>query len=183
MSEARTSEAIGRSVIELLLAEPFYGHLLGSVTRHITDKTQTAAVAVTNDGVQLWVNPDFFLKTIRRGKERTAVIKHEALHLLFKHLFRWDTAKHSTLFNIAADLVVNQFVAPWPLPAGAITLATFPDMELPPDQTMDWYYEQLMSLHQELKDASMSAPDSEATSQSHSHCISIEHPAKIYICH
>ena len=51
--------------------------------------------------------------------ERTAVVKHEALHLLFKHLFRVEIgSRNMRLFNIAADLVVNQFVEPWPLPEG-----------------------------------------------------------------
>jgi len=66
------------------------------------------------------------------------------LHLLFKHPWR-DTSNmpDSDLRNIAADLVVNQFVAPWKLPQGCIELSTFPDAGLEPDQTMEWYYEKL----------------------------------------
>ncbi len=150
--ETKAEEELGRCILALLLEEPFYGHLLSGVVRSITDQTETAAVALTTRGVELRVNPGFLTQTLRRKKERTAVIKHEALHLLFRHLFRYD-AKHrdARLFNIAADLVVNQLVAPWPLPEGAILLSTFPDLGLKPDQTVEWYYKKLAGLQSELQ--------------------------------
>jgi hypothetical protein len=43
--------------------------------------------------------------------ERIAVLKHETLHLVFKHLFRnRKYCTNSFLYNIAADLVVNQYI-------------------------------------------------------------------------
>ena len=81
------------------------------------------------------------------------MVKHEALHLLFKHLFRMDIAKQNPrLFNIAADLVVNQFVSPWPLPEGAVTLSLFPDMGLQADQTVEWYFERLQKLAMDMQE-------------------------------
>ena len=134
--ESKARAEVERSIVAMLLREPFYGHLLAGVVRNYTDRTQTAAVAMTAQGLQLWINPEFFVKTIRRKDERTAIIKHEALHLLYKHLTRFDPKRRDMMmFNIAADLVVNQFVKPWPLPDSAVTLATFPDMGLLPDQT------------------------------------------------
>ena len=148
---SKAREETGRSIVALLLEEPFYGHLLAGIVRNFAAKTQTAAVAMTRSGLQLWINPEFFVKTLRRKDERTAVIKHEALHLLYKHLTRFDPMKKDMLlYNIAADLVVNQFVAPWPLPEGAVTLATFPDMNLPADQTVAWYYDKLETLRNEI---------------------------------
>ena len=143
---AATREEISRCVIALLLKEPFFGHLLGGVSRHITDRIPTAGVALTNSGVQLWVNPTFFLKTLRSRGERTAVIKHEVLHLLFKHLFRIERSNHARLQALAIDLVVNQYVAPWPLPDSGVTLATFPDLGLAPDKAWEWYYNKLAQL-------------------------------------
>ncbi len=148
----KAEEELGRSIIALLHEEPFYGHLLSGVVRSITDQTETAAVALTTRGVELRVNPGFLTQTLRRKKERTAVIKHEALHLLFRHLFRYDPERRDAyLFNLAADLVVNQVVAPWPLPEGAIELSTFPDLDLKRDQTVEWYYEKLAGLQGELE--------------------------------
>ena len=76
--------------------------------------------------------------------ERVAVIKHETLHIIFKHLFRMKTKTYDNqLFNIAADIVVNQLIAPWKLPDSAVTLETFPELKLPKDKSVEWYYENL----------------------------------------
>ena len=154
---AKASEELGRSIIALLLKEPFYGHLLSGVVRRVTDSTETAAVALTSQGIELRINPTFFVKTIRRKNERVAIIKHEVLHLVLKHLFRADNL-NPTLYNLAADLVVNQLVRPWPLPEGAILLSTFPDLKLKPDQTTDWYYKRLASLERECRKAYAAMP-------------------------
>ena len=140
------AQELGRSIVALLLKEPFFGHLLGGVVRRIDHTVPTAAVALTPRGLQLLVNPEFFMKELKRD-ERVAVIKHEALHLVYRHLYR-KLIRHGDqkLFNIAADLVVNQYVAPWPLPETAVTLKIFPDMGLEFDQTLEWYYDKLKAL-------------------------------------
>ncbi|MFO0647847.1 MAG: VWA-like domain-containing protein [Polyangiales bacterium] len=148
----KAHDELARSVIQLLLREPFFGHLLGAVVRAVDESTPTASVSLSGARVTLTVNPDFYLKTLRKGPERVAVLKHEALHLLFRHLFRVDRAKHDPLvFNLAADIVVNQFIAsPWKLPDDAVTLATFPDLKLEKDKPVEWYYERLRALAREL---------------------------------
>ena len=145
------ADEVSRGIVALLLKEPFYGHLLSGVVRRIDDKVGTAAVSLTPNGLHLIVNPEFFMQELKKD-ERVAVIKHEALHLLFRHLYRPLIQKgNAKLFNIAADLVVNQHVAPWPLPEMAVTLRAFPDMELEANQTLEWYYEKLKSLHEAMK--------------------------------
>lgn len=142
---AEAATEVERAVITLLRKEPFHAHLLTSLKRLYGNEVPTAAVSATGAGVTLWVNPHFFCKEVN-ATERIAVLKHEMLHLLFKHPWR-ETANmpDPDLRNIAADLVVNQFVAPWKLPEGCIELSTFPDAGLEPDQTMEWYYEKLRS--------------------------------------
>ena len=143
------SQELGSSIVALLLKEPFYGHLLGGVVRRIGQAVPTAAVAITPQGLQLLVNPKFFMGELKRD-ERVAVIKHEALHLVYRHLYRKLMRNgNPKLFNIAADLVVNQYVAPWPLPDTAVTLKLFPDLGLERDQTLERYYEKLDSLHKD----------------------------------
>lgn len=142
-------QELSRAIVTLLLKEPFFGHLLGGINRRIGSEVGTAAVALTPLGAELFINPEFFLKELKTA-ERVAVIKHEVLHLVFRHLYRPLVRNgRPDLFNIAADLVVNQHVAPWPLPASAITLATFPDLDLQPDQTLEHYYEQLETLQRQ----------------------------------
>ncbi|MBI5513425.1 MAG: hypothetical protein HY909_06620 [Deltaproteobacteria bacterium] len=144
-------DELSRCVIQLLLHEPFFGHLLGAVPRRADGSTPTACVALEGGRCVLAVNPGFFMKTLRKGTERVAVVKHEALHLLFRHLLRFDRKRHDHLvFNLAADLVVNQFITnPFKLPEGAIVLGTFPDLGLEPDKTVEWYYDKLKKLRDE----------------------------------
>ena len=142
------ADEVSRGIVSLLLKEPFYGHLLSGVVRRIDDTVETAAVSLTPSGLHLIVNPQFFMKELKKD-ERVAVIKHEALHLLFRHLYRPLIKRgDAALFNIAADLVVNQHVAPWPLPKMAVTLREFPDMGMEVNQTLEWYYEKLKTLNE-----------------------------------
>lgn len=155
-------EELARAINQLILEEPFYGHLFSSVIRDITPTTPTMAVGVQGARIALQVNPDFLLQLkFHRGShkhrsERVAVIKHEALHLIFKHIFRREN-REPRLYNLAADIVVNQFVKPWILPEGGITLETFPDLDLEPDETLDWYYNKLQTLSRKPQSAPQSA--------------------------
>ena len=127
----------------MLLKEPFYAHFLSGIIREVTDKVPTAAVGFKSGKIALYVNENFFLKELR-STERVAVIKHETLHIIFKHLFRMKTKDYDNrLFNIAADLVVNQLISPWKLPDSAVTLETYRELKLPPDKSVEWYYENL----------------------------------------
>jgi predicted metal-dependent peptidase len=128
----------------MLLKEPFYAHFLSGIIREVTDKVPTAAVGFKSGKIALYVNKNFFLKELRSITERVAVIKHETLHIIFKHLFRMKTKNYDNqLFNIAADIVVNQLITPWKLPDSAVTLETFPELKLPKDKSVEWYYENL----------------------------------------
>ena len=114
------------------MREPFYGHIAGQLKRCVTDRVSTAAVTFDSSGdIELLVNPSFFIDELNVD-ERVAVIMHELLHVVLQHLSRLDWKKHNPqLLNLAADIVVNQYVKPWPLPEGAVTLATFPELNLP----------------------------------------------------
>ena len=141
---AGAASKLEQAAIALLRQEPFYAHLLTALRRVYSTEVPTAAVSATGRGATLWVNPFFFLNQISE-RERIGVLKHELLHLMFKHPWREiSNMPDANLRNIAADLVVNQFVAPFPLPKGAIVLGSFPN--LIPDQTMEWYYKKLREL-------------------------------------
>ena len=145
------NDEVSRCIIQLLLKEPFYAHLLSGIVRTISDDTQTAAVGIKNGKVNLFINENFFLKELTTFSSRVAVVKHETLHLLFKHLFRYDLKKFDmNIFNLAADLVVNQFIGKWNLPKNAITLSVFPDLGLEEDQSVEWYYKKLFALKKEM---------------------------------
>ncbi|HND32157.1 MAG TPA: hypothetical protein PLA94_19270, partial [Myxococcota bacterium] len=129
--------------MDLILSEPFFGHLLGGVIRVVDTKATTAGVCYSGGRYHLHVNPVWFQRQLRSRKERVAVLKHEALHLLLGHVLRYNPLHHDRFrFGIAADLVVNQLVGPrWILPADAMLLSTFPDLAA--DRSLEEYYAQL----------------------------------------
>ena len=135
-------QSIAKSISQLQMREPFYGHIACRLKRSITSKISTAAVTFDPAGdIELLVNPSFFMEELNLD-ERVAVIKHELLHVVLKHLSRLDWEKYNPqLLNLAADLVVNQYVKPWPLPEGAVTLATFPELSLPASKPFEYYYD------------------------------------------
>lgn len=143
---------ISRCAVELLRNEPFFGHILGGLQRHFTKNIPTLAVGLRGDSIQLIINPDFLLNKLKRFDQRIAVLKHELLHIVFKHLFRNQSISHDPiLWNLASDLVVNQYIAPYHLPDGAILLTTFPDLELNAEETADYYYSELIKLRKKLE--------------------------------
>ena len=142
--DVQAQDAVAKATVELLCVEPFYAHVLAGVSRIFGDQVPTMAVSCSKHGFVLWTNSRFFINELS-NKERVAVLKHEVLHLVLKHLFR-SSDSDPELQNLAADLVVNQWVKPWPLPKGAVHLSSFPDVKLEPDQTMEWYLERLRKL-------------------------------------
>jgi predicted metal-dependent peptidase len=139
----RLDDEVARAVLALLAREPFFAHVLGGIGRRYGDPTPTAAVGIAGGRPILIVNPDFFLRELGGSAERVAVLKHEVLHLVLRHLFRRDD-REPRRWNVACDLVVNQLVgSPWKLPAGAITLSSFPELALPKGASAERYYDLL----------------------------------------
>lgn len=144
------NKIFSQSITNLVFNEPFYGHILQSITRKFTDTIPTAAVALNNQHVELLINEKYFVKKLN-DSERIAVLKHEVLHLVLKHLFRNKNYHNKRLlYNIAADLVVNQYIGDWELPVNAITLNSFPDLKLMRFQSLDYYIAQLIKIEHEL---------------------------------
>ena len=145
------NDEISRCIIQMLMKEPFFAHLLSGIVRIISKKITTAAVGNDNGNITLFVNEHFFLNELTTFSSRVAIIKHETLHLLFKHLFRLDLKKYDQLvFNIAADIVVNQYIGNWDLPKNAVTLSCFPDLNLVPNESIEWYYMKITDLKREI---------------------------------
>jgi predicted metal-dependent peptidase len=158
MARARKAAAAGdddvsRAIIALYMSEPFFAHIVQGLPRRIDDTTATAAVALVGDAIELRVSPTF-LRTLSKD-ERTAVIKHEVLHVVLKHLTR-DQGRQPLLWNLACDVVVNDLIGRWPLPEGAVTRASFPDLDLPEDATAETVYTKLKALADEGKPPSQS---------------------------
>ena len=77
------------------------------------------------------------------------MIKHEVLHISFGHLILRDKYPDHKLFNIAADIEINQYIADDYLPEGGLTLETFSDLDLPKKAGTDTYYKLLQEAKEE----------------------------------
>ena len=108
-------EQLARTGFDLLLKEPFYAHLLGTMPRKITQEIDTAAISWEGNQVVIQINPDFFLNKLKTRSPietdnlRMAVTKHLLLHVVFRHLFR-QADRNEKIYDLAADLVVNKLL-------------------------------------------------------------------------
>jgi predicted metal-dependent peptidase len=104
-----------------------------------TDKIETAGVAKHNINYKLLINPEFWDSLSLN--HRIGLTKHEMLHLAFFHPLMKDTYDDHQLFNIAADLEINQYIEDEFLPDGGLKLDSFPDMVLPERAGTRVYYD------------------------------------------
>jgi predicted metal-dependent peptidase len=93
-----------------MLKEPFYGLFLISLNKELTSSIQTACVTPDKINIKLCVNPDYWIGLDEKTK--LAVLKHELLHIAFFHLDHFDRFSNKKLYNIAADLEINQYIEP-----------------------------------------------------------------------
>jgi predicted metal-dependent peptidase len=140
------TEVLSRAIIQLIFKEPFYGHVMQSLPRSFSNAIPTAAVGIKNGLVEMLFNADFFINELNTS-ERVAVLKHEILHIVFRHLYRNKKyAEVKLIYNIAADLVVNQYIGNWQLPVNSITINSFPDLKLKEKQSIEYYIEKLLNI-------------------------------------
>ena len=92
----------------LMFKEPFYGLFLIGLNKEISDAVGTACVAKDGINTKLVISPKFW-ETIS-DKCKVAVLKHELLHIAFKHLQMFDLYEDKALLNVAADLEINQYI-------------------------------------------------------------------------
>jgi predicted metal-dependent peptidase len=131
----------------LMLREPYYGLFLIGLNKTYRDDIPTAGVSKNGINTQLAINPKFFEGL--NEKHRIGLMKHELLHIALGHLFIRDNYADKKLFNIAADLEINQYILSDYLPDGGITLDTFPELNLPDRAGTKKYYELLSQAKQQ----------------------------------
>ena len=117
-----------------------------------TDVVDTAAVRVTGSEIDLFFQREFFAKL--KLVELTAVLLHEALHVVFKHQSRAERISNNwdrRLFTYSCEAVVNDTIIRYfpetDLPGDAVT-----GMELIGQDTSSMTAEKVMSiLRRQLK--------------------------------
>jgi predicted metal-dependent peptidase len=141
---------IAKTSIQLMLKEPFYGHFFSSVLKDISKNTDSVAISMSGKQMlKLIVNEDYWENELKGANDdstknlRYGAIKHQILHIVFKHLLRISDFGNKQLFGIAADLAANQYINSNQLTEDAIRLEDFPDFQLDRGQSLDYYYKRL----------------------------------------
>ncbi|MBK9338922.1 MAG: hypothetical protein IPM98_21250 [Lewinellaceae bacterium] len=161
---SRILDELARTGIDLLLREPFYAHLFGSLNKEVVGNkhpVDTLAVGLGKNALTLYVNADFWDGVLTETNHRYGVVKHEMLHLVFRHLFVREPFLDPLLLNVAFDLVVNQYVERSFLPDDSIFLESFPALALLPEQTWFYYYKKLEDLRQGRGGQAAGSPEQE----------------------
>ena len=157
MGEAyRILDELTRVSIKILLKEPFYSHIFACLNKevvHPEHRLKTLAVGQKDFNHVIYINQDFWDKSLLLPQHRYGVVKHEILHIVLKHTLANLNGKDARLANIAMDLVVNQYILVANLPEESIFLSTFPELNLEAEKSWGYYYSELMKLQNNLNNA------------------------------
>lgn len=113
----------------------FYGYILAKCKVVLDERLPTLGVTFEETHYKLVVGKQFNDWSLN---ERIAVLIHESKHILGGHIFRKGERDHQ-LFNIAADIAINQTIAN--LPEMALFPATF---DFPSNLNAELYYNLLI---------------------------------------
>lgn len=99
-------KALSKARIALLAMDKvvFFSSLVMG-TKHIAD---TNIPTAQTNGVEIFYNPDFFLKI--KPEERPGLILHETLHVVLEHCTSRAAGMDPQIWNEAADYVINQII-------------------------------------------------------------------------
>ena len=175
--QQRILDELSQVGIALLLKEPFYAHIFGALNKEVTGpehEVKTLAVGMGKNSFTLYVNAAFWDKELVSPEHRFGVVKHEMLHLVFRHLLIQEPAIDYFLLNVALDLVVNQYIERAQLPDDSIFLESFPELSLHKGQTWYYYYTALESTRGKGGDESKNKTGAESLEQIQSNANGLE---------
>ena len=132
-------EQLSRISKTLIFSEPFYGIFLIGLQKSFSKELPTAGVGKHGIGMRLVINPDFFGDLSEFHQQ--GLLKHELLHIAFGHIILADIYPDKKLFNIAADIEINQYIDSAMLPPGGLTRNSFPGIFLPRRAGTKVYYD------------------------------------------
>lgn len=141
-----------------MLSEPFYGHYLASLQKQLMSKGDTNA-SVLEPVLEIVLHGATDVALVCHSQrwqalslqQQVGALKHEALHLVLGHIFQRNCYVDKRRFDLAADLVVNQYLSPQQLLPNTITLDgvnqyrqahNLPRLE--PLRELNYYYQALM---------------------------------------
>ena len=158
-------------VHRLLIQEPFFASLSRTIEKIESKGVPTAGVRINPDTgyFELYYNPDFF-ETLD-DKQRSGVLVHEFYHLIFEHVtgrlpdelesimstnvkmkdIPSEQRAKLMIWNIATDLSINCLIGADRLPKQCVFPGSGKFEHMPPEQTAEWYYKELLNQAEQEK--------------------------------
>lgn len=167
MGNQAVHERLSQAVIHLLTEDPLMGEILVNISREIIPTGDVPVDLVwQGNNLILQVATDKInrLTDDELGNE----LRHQALHLIWRHPLRYADEEDVRLVNLACDVAVNQFLTE--PPRGTMTLEQVRQIlrrPLPAFQDSSYYLQTLRGLkreerqrlHQQMKKRGLSSPD------------------------
>jgi len=161
----KVAQEIDKISSQLILKEAFYAHFFSGIIKNISEILPTLAVEARENRIILHINPTFWTDVLKEQIFQYGGIKHEILHIVLLHIIRYKEFSHHGIFNVAADLVVNQLIDRKELIKEAVFLELFPELNLRPFESLNYYYEKLHSLYKHKTKEEQSGGDKGETGE------------------
>jgi predicted metal-dependent peptidase len=109
------TQSLATALYQTTLEKKFLGAVMQCMNISYTHLVPTAGVSYNKDlkRFDMYINPHFFCK-ILNDQQRIAVLLHEIYHIIHQHPsrigFKHLPQERLRLLNVAADMVINQFI-------------------------------------------------------------------------
>lgn len=150
-------DSLSKTSKDLMLKEPYYGFFLLMLHKAWSDKVPTACVSKNGINFQLTIGEKFW--TDLSEEHRLGLLKHELLHIAFKHLTTFTMFSDHKMANIAMDMEINQYIDGHWLPEGGIDINDYEDLNLDRRAGSRYYYDKLKQAQQDKKDTGSCGDD------------------------
>ena len=128
---------IERAYKKMLIENPFYGLFLLGLSKVIDKSVETACVRRRGINCELVINPEYW--ETQDDTQQLNLLYHEVYHIVFQHMFLWDSFPNKEILNLATDTEVNSYLNN--LDNSWITAKLW---DLPEKQGTKFYYENII---------------------------------------
>ena len=99
---------IERAYKKMLIENPFYGLFLLGLSKVIDKSVETACVRRRGINCELVINPEYW--ETQDDTQQLNLLCHEVYHIVFQHMFLWDSFPNKEILNLATDTEVNSYL-------------------------------------------------------------------------
>lgn len=128
---------IERAYKKLLIENPFYGLFLLGLSKVVDKSVETACVRKRGINCELVINPDYW--NSQDDVQQMNLLQHEVYHIVFQHMFLWDSFPNKDILGLATDCEVNSYLSnlddSWVVPS----IWNFPEKK-----GTKFYYEEIL---------------------------------------